>query len=653
MIFDRLRRSRKEPVSEADLALLLSGEESYTGLEITRESALGLSAVWACVRVISETLASLPLFFYERLEKGKSKVYDQYYNLLHVSPNPEQSAFQFKEQAQVHLCTYGNAYAQKIEDRGGRIKELWPLDPERMIKIERVGGQLVYTYSQSNGPDKKLTRKDVLHIPGLGYDGIKGYAPIELLKNEFGMALAAKRYGAEFYKNSGAPGGYIGMPNRLKDDKALKRLKNSWENKHAKWGEKHRVAILEDGAEWKSVTVPPEHAQFIQSMKFSTTDIARIYRVPPHLIADLERATFSNIEHQGIEFVVHTMRPWLVRWEQALLLQLLVPSERQRYFWEFSVDALLRGDIQARAQAYRTFREIGVMSANEIRSLENMNPISDGDVYYVPMNWVPTDQPIEKQEPEMVSALLPKETRQLRSATARHRISTAYERVFRDAVARIISKEARDIKRDGIKVLGTRNADEFDVWLDEYYRKLPEYIRKVITPVYRSLSEAIRGELSEEIDIDAGITPEDEEFVGAFVGGYIGRHIGKSRLEINKAIDAAGDVGVDPATIVSDRVGQWAENRPPQDALNETVRGSNAFAKNMYLFAGVLALRWVALGAKSCPFCQSMDGTVVSIRDDFAFAGENLPVGDEDMRINGNIGHPPLHKGCVCQIVAA
>lgn len=670
-LFDRVFRSRNEPISQEDLAKFLGGEASWSGLEVDRASALGISAVWASVRVLSESLASLPIFVYRRTEDGKERAEDHWlYRLLHQRPNSEQSPFNWKEQLEGHLVLHGNAYCQKERTKGNTIKNLWPLDPEKM-KVSRKGKDKQFIYTQG-GIEKTFSQDEVFHIPGLGYDGLKGYSVLTVCKQVFGSASAANRYGAELFKNESTPSGFISLAGKLKDEKALKRMQASWEESHKSWGKKKRMAILEEGATFQALSIPPDDAQFLETRKFTVNEIARIFRIPPHMIADLEHATFSNIEHQAIEFVVHSIRPWLVRWEQAISGQLLSPVDQKAYFVEFLVDALLRGDATTRWTAYRTAREIGVLSANEIRAMENMNPIKDGDMYFVPMNWVPADlaeeaaltspttpgEPEGEPEEELEETESARRTRvfrefrQKRSAQARHRIAGSFVSLFSDAVRRVLNKEIRELRKGMDKHLGTRGLEDFDLFMDEMYRSLPEYIRQQMTPVYQSLAEAVKGELADEIGIDGGLVPENEEFIHAFVTIFAGRYIGTSKKEIRTALERAVDVGIDAVEELNRKLDYWETARPSRMANNETVRGSNAFAKSVYILAGVTHLRWVALGSKTCPYCSQLDGSVVGVEKNYVMSGDVIDAAPAEMNVQSNIGHPPLHTGCVCQIVA-
>ena len=651
------KRAKKEPITDEDFAKILYGESSWTGKDVDRTSAMGISATWAAVRLLSDSVASLPLCFYRRTDRGKEKATgDPLYTLLWRKPNPEQTSFLFREVLQHHILLRGNAYAKIDYNGAGRPMALWPLDAEKM-RVKRIGGELKYFYQKNSGsPEVILLPEEVFHIPGLGWDGITGYAPLEIEVQEFGYSIAIKEYGAEFFKNDGTPGGYLQLPYRLKDKDAIKRLKESWGNAHSNWEKKHSIGVLEDGAEFKQMTLPPEHMQFIESKKLSVTDIARIFRVPPHMIGDLERATFSNIEQQGIDFVVNSLRPWLVRWEQNLNNQVIPADMQEEYFFEFNVNALLRGDMAARSQAYRTFIEIGAMNQNEIRGFENLNAVDGLDDYYVPLNWQKIDDMSldMSTEPGGVKGRLIDgvETRSTRAAKTRFRLSNAFKPLLADGVGKIIRKESRDIKIGIKKYLATRGYVEFNLFLDKFYQEMPKYIRQQVTPIYRTFAEEVKQSIGEEIDISGDLTAEDENFIEAYVTTFVGRYIGRSKNKLATAHERAVDAGLTDADVMEAELDTWEDTRAAVVANEESTRGSNAFAKTFFVAAGVTFLRWVSAG-ESCPFCDSLDGTIVGIEQDFALPDDVLQAGGKELGISSKIGHPPIHRGCDCQIVAS
>lgn len=391
---------------DAKIRAFLLGEElgiqSNAGVNVSEYNAMTSTAVYSCVRVLSETVASLPLPLYKRLDRGKEKAtYHPLYFLLHDMPNSEMTSFTFRETLMSHLLLWGNAYAQVIRDGNGNVTELWPLLPDRMsVERDLRSGQLVYKYLK-DGQQILLNQEQVLHIPGLGFDGIKGYSPIHMAREAIGLALATEEFGARFFGNGARPGGVLEHPGVVKDPE---KLRKSWEEVYKGVKNSHKIAVLEEGMKYHEIGIPPEDAQFLETRKFQLNEICRIFRVPPHLVGDLERATFSNIEHQSIEFVVHTIRPWLVRWEQAITKCLLREGERKIYFPKFTVDGLLRGDFKARMEGYAIGRQNGWLSANDIREMEDMNPISDeqgGDLYLVNGNMIPVKSAGEKKGGEI------------------------------------------------------------------------------------------------------------------------------------------------------------------------------------------------------------------------------------------------------------
>ncbi len=345
-----------------------------SGKTVNERTAMTTSAVYACVRVLSETIASLPLHVYRRVNGGKEKAVDHnLYHLLHDEPNPEMTSFVFRETLMGHLLLWGNAYAQIIRDGRGRVIGLYPLLPDRMEVGRTEKGELYYRY-QKEGQLYLLHREEVLHIPGLSFDGLVGYSPIAMAKNAIGMALATEEYGSKLFANDARPSVVLEHPGVLKDPA---KIRESWNKIYRGSENAHKVAVLEEGMSVKTLSMPPEQAQFLETRKFQIEEICRIFRVPPHLIASLDRATFSNIESQSISFVVHTIRPWLVRLEMAFNKSLFVQREKGEYFVSFVVDGLLRGDFASRMKGYSIGIQNGFLSPNCVRSLENLNPIPD------------------------------------------------------------------------------------------------------------------------------------------------------------------------------------------------------------------------------------------------------------------------------------
>ncbi len=389
-IFSGLFRSRDKPKNRVGggWSFLFGGTTS--GKAVNERTAMQTSAVYACVRILAESVAGLPLHVYERTANGSKSTKPSHplYRLLHDEPNREMTSFVFRETLMSHLLLWGNAYAQIIRDGRGFPIALYPLLPDRMAVDRRESGELVYTYQSDKG-QVKLRRENILHIPGLGFDGLIGYSPIAMAKNAVGLALATEDYGATFFANGANPGGVLEHPGVIKPEQA-DRLRESWQSQFG-GANAHKVAVLEEGLKFHQMSIPPEQAQFLETRKFQINEIARIFRVPPHMVGDLEKSSFSNIEQQSLEFVKYTLDPWVVRWEQSLQQALILPSEKATIFIKFNLDGLLRGDYQSRMQGYSTGIQNGFMSVNDVRGLEDMNLLTaeeGGDLHFVNGNMV-------------------------------------------------------------------------------------------------------------------------------------------------------------------------------------------------------------------------------------------------------------------------
>jgi len=362
---------------------------SLAGVYVSEENSMSVSAVFACVRVIAEDVASLPFSLYKRLERGKEKAerHPLYY-LIHDSPNADMTAFSFKECMMTNLLLWGNAYAQIIRAKNGKIHSLVPLLSKRMTVNKNTNGERVFNYTNDKGQTFALPRDQIFHVAGLGYDGLTGLSPISIAREAIGLAKATEIYGNKFFANGARPSGVLEHAGVLKDPE---RVRKSWEAVYKGAQNSHKVAVLEEGLKYREISLPQKDAQFLETRQFQLNEICRIFRIPPHLVGDLSKATFSNIEHQSIDYVVHTLRPWLVRWEQAVNMQLLDELERDGYFSKFNVDGLLRGDFETRMKGYAVGRQNGWYSANDIRELEDLNPIPDeqgGSLYLVNGNMI-------------------------------------------------------------------------------------------------------------------------------------------------------------------------------------------------------------------------------------------------------------------------
>lgn len=406
-ILSGIFRARDKPVKNSLTGSVFSPwlGGSNSGRIVTERSAMQMTAVYACVRILSEAIAGLPLIVYRYGEAGSKEKATEHslFRILHDEPNPEMTSFIWRETAMTHMLLWGNSYSQIIRNRRGEIISLYPLMPNRM-KVDRdTNGKLYYEYQMQSDDGAsvkqgtvRLDPRDVLHVPALGFDGLVGYSPIAMAKNAIGLSMAAEEYGAKFFADGGTPKGILTMPSVIKN---YEKARQSWREGFSANG--GNVALLEKGAEYQAISINPQDAQFLETRKFQVDEICRIFRVPPHMVGDLEKSSFSNIEQQSLEFVKYTLNPWVSRWEQSMNRALFTDKEKSEMFIKFNVDGLLRGDYKSRMEGYAIARQNGWMTMNEIRELENMDrvPAEDGgDAYLVNGNMIPVTRAMKGGE---------------------------------------------------------------------------------------------------------------------------------------------------------------------------------------------------------------------------------------------------------------
>ena len=408
-IFNLFKNKRYARDSTAGSFLSFFFGNSVSGKRVNERTAMQITAVYACIRILAESVAQLPLHLYKYNSTGGKERATEHslYKLLHDEPNPEMTSFVFRETLMTHLLLYGNAYAQIIRNGKGEVLALYPLMANRMTVDRNEKGELYYKYQHSQdeantmkGSTVTLKPRDVFHIVGLSADGIVGYSPIAMAKNAIGMSIACEEYGSKFFNNGAVPGGVLEHPDQLKNPE---KVRESWTNTFGGSQNAGKVAVLEEGMKYHPISIPNNEAQFLETRKFQINEIARIFRIPPHMIGDLEKSSFSNIEQQSLEFVKYTLEPWVARWEQAIVRSLLNENEKKDYFVKFNLEGLLRGDYQSRMNGYAVGRQNGWMSANDIRQLENLDQISEeegGNAYLVNGNMIPLKFAKEKTNTE-------------------------------------------------------------------------------------------------------------------------------------------------------------------------------------------------------------------------------------------------------------
>ena len=370
--------------------------QSSSGTNVNERSAMQMTAVYACVRVLAESLASLPLHLYYRNGSSREKAEEHpLFFLLHDEPNPEMTSYVFRETLMTHLLLFGNAYAQILRNGKGEVLGLYPLMPNRMSVERDDGGRLFYRYTRfdtepptMNNDQVILTPQEVLHIPGLSYDGLVGFSPIAACRNAVGAGIAAETYSSRFFANGAAPSGVLEHPGLIRNPE---KLRESWNAAYGGSRNAGKVAILEEGMKFTPVSISPQDSQLLETRKFTVEEICRIFRVPPHLVQNLDRATFNNIEQMSIDFVMYSLMPWLVRWEQSMSKALLSHEDKKQYEIRFNVDGLMRGSHKERYEAYAVGINNGFLCPNDVRRLENMDVIPDGDIFMVQGAMMPLD----------------------------------------------------------------------------------------------------------------------------------------------------------------------------------------------------------------------------------------------------------------------
>jgi HK97 family phage portal protein len=686
--FEFTRRSIENPLSPywqsvKDLFdTAYGGGKSKAGIDITRESAIRLSAFWRGVRLLSETLASVPLCLYERQKpRGRRKATEHpLFPLLHDEPNPEMTSFFARECMQGQIVVHGNGYAAIVRDKGGRIRAIWPLLSNQVDPRREKGGARVYVVTLTDGTQERWESEEILHIPALSFDGIKGKSVLAANRDAIGLGLAAQDYGATFFASGGRPPGVVETSMNRIDPENKKNLEETWlSGRGDNW---HKVAFLPKGMKYQQVGIPPNDAQWLESRKFTVAEIARVLGIPPHLLYDLERATFSNIEMQSLEFIIYTMRQYFVRWEQELNRKLLTPEERLTYYFEFNADGLMRGDAAARGQFYAQGRQWGWLSANDIRELENQPTLGEaGEVYLTPINMANAEELVDggSGQPALVARqllflmeergrkavppaaaeprLLPARA-ESRGLRLRRRIRNSQRGAIEDRASVIVKREIGAVEKE-LKALGAgrsrRSLPSLRHAIEEFYDEHAGWAGKKMHPIYRTYAELITGAMADELGIDAedDLSPELDRFVSDYAKRFGVREASEGRQQLLALIPEEGDEEA-IAEIVRGRLSEWDDKRASKIADIEATRAMAAIAKTLYVAAGVTVLRWVA-NAGACPFCDAMDGKTAGVQQNFVAAGEGVDGGegtDGPMKPSDDIGHPPLHDHCACDIVA-
>lgn len=605
------------------------GSPSVAGLDVTEQSALGLSAVYSCVRIISESLAALPLVTYRNTRDGRRRATDlPIYEILHDQADENLSAFMLIETIVSHACTYGNGYAYISRNRAGQVTGLTPVDPSTVQVKLTESGRVAYEVNTGQFQGA-WSSEEVLHVRALGPLGLVGYSPVGLAKQTIGLGLASERYGAAWFGNSGTPSGILSVPGKMSDE-AFQNLRRSWEKLHRGSANSARVALLEAGVEFKPISVTPEDAQFLETRRFQVAEVARIFRVPPSMLADLENAgSYGSIGELNRAFVVHTLTPWARRIESEIRLKLL-PSSGD-IFTEFQFDHLLRGDLEKRFGAYQVARQAGFLSVNDIRKIENLDPIGEvGDRYLSPLNMealAPGQEPASQTEAmSEARALDDVSVSVLREeARAKSRASwlTALEGIAEDEKRAVLAQ----LNKDGSQLDSWAKR-----WFDQDYQRLA--FRKVL-PALDELAEQVRLSVQKEIGKDPGSEPLAglEDIARRFAT----RRAARSRASLTGAEDKRAAVDT------------WANDHTSGIIEDEQRRAEGALVLEALKRAGVPGVTWRSGDGAS----WSLEGKTVKPGDLFVSRGEVVTNSDgRTYEARTDIRHTPLLTGDESYLVA-
>lgn len=690
--------------------LTLEGSQSFaevftsgptaSGVSVTEGKARTYSAYWNAVYLLSSYLGMISLKLFKRRDDGgKEEERDHpLFDTLHMKPNEEMSATAYRESIQGHILNQGDGYSLVVRNGRGQVAELWPLNPRNTELFRKKGGRRWYRTVIGNSPTE-FPADRVFHVPGLGFDGRSGYSILSLAKETVGGGLAMEEFRHRFFQNAATPKGVLNVPEAMSDG-AKKRLKTQWNQAHTGLNQAQKTAVLEGAVEWQNIGISSDDAQLLESEEFTAEQVIRYFNIPPHKIGLLENANFATVAEEQISFLQDTLQPWLTRWEQAINTQLLTKRERSRgLFAEFNVDTILRSDPEQRSEMFNTRFNTGSITPNQIRELENENPldVEGADVPYVQSNQIPLDmaqdlgpgaramiQASESGDPEAIKATArayleevrsnggtPTEDRQPEdedgAVQERQRLANVFLSLFVRDAGRMVRAEVQDIRSEMGQVLAEDGVDGLMEFLFDFYRagdegEIEGIARRTVKPTMDAYAEAVADAVAQDQGIEAS-----EELVRGFVDGddgyfatFVDRHAASSRKQLQGVARDTQDADTAPDEALEQRLTEWEEGRREGEqpsraekmADEETHKLGNAMAQATFATAGVTVLRWLAVG-DSCPFCNMLNGQVVGIEEKFVNSGDSLSPEDADTPLEParDIGHPPIHGGCDCLVV--
>jgi len=633
-------------------------QAAASGIEVTPEMAIKNTAFWNGVNIISGTMAVFPCHLMKRKPGGGTEhaTNRPLYRKLKLKPNPWQTASQWKQQLQYHQLVHGNAIVQKVYNRAGQIDSLVPLLPQRTRLKVSWDGDITYTYQPGGGrPERIFKQEEILHLRGLSSDGLVGYSPVLTMKEAIGLSIATEMYGAKFFSQGTRPPGALQSPNKI-EPTAKKNIAKSWLEAYSGQKGWHKVAILDEGLEFKSLGMTSEEAQMIGTRTFQVGEVARMLNLHTHMLKDTSgpAAGYNSIVQMFLEYAVVTMTPWVVLWEESLMTALLTPAEQEQYIIKFSMEGLLRGDPETRGKFYQIMTGLGAFSPNDILALEDRNPIgAEGDRRFISVQYLPLEAEVVTPEPSPEGAGRGLESRSMRSIGLRQNYQKSYSRVLREAGARIVSRETRALRRMIKSELGERSVGSLKEKFAEFFPKQQQYVSEQMRGPLMAYAEVVSASAAEEIGAESGMTEEMERFVSDYSDTMAIRHVESSQGQLEALIEE--NQGEELSEVLNTRLDEWEEKRPDKIGLRESVQAGAAIAIATYMANGIKRKVWVC-GPSACPICLRLSGKTVEITGSFASKGDVIDPDDGEtapLEIHRDFGHPQLHEGCMCGVSAA
>ena len=633
------------------------GTKTLSGVRINENSALKISALFAALNFLASTMATLPKIILRRLPGGgREHAFNHpLYDRLHNKPNDfGLSSWQWIYTSILHKYLWGNWYTY-LDRRNYQNRQFIPLLPQRMEKYDEI--KELYLYRLKNGQPVYFSKSQMLHIPHISLDGINGKGIVHYARESLGLAKAQEEFAETFFGSGIHAGGFVEIDRKV-EEQDRKELQKDFNEMYGGLGRSWKAILLTGGAKWKPEDIDATKAQALESRQFSVVEIARWMNLPPHILRDLIRATFSNIEEQSLELVIYSLLPLATQIEQAMNIALFDDTERRTHYVKFELKGLLRGDLKTRTEFYKAMLDRGVFNADMVLELEDMNPQPNnlGQVYVLPLNML-NKETIVSGQPLLIESKnashAEKRALQARGAALRRRLTIAYKPKFEQYAKQLVKKEVGAVRKAIKEMLAEHGIADFSLWLNDFYREFPKEIDRVISPTISSYATAILPMAQEEAGNEDDIGLQYSDFQRKYREAFAKRHIVSSHEQLKSVMRKAQDEGTSELEALEQRLDEWEEKRPGKIVMREAVQTENAFTRSVFALCGVMKIMSVSYD-KSCPYCEALDGKVIGIDDNFLTSGEFQPDGaDRPLTVPYNHKHPPYHPGCDCGIVIA